>query len=42
MAKIIKLVPEGKVKKVPVWKNRAVIDSVKEELVRKHNEKFKQ
>jgi len=42
MAKIVKLEPDGKVKNIPAWKNRAVIDEVKADFIASHNRKIKE
>ncbi len=42
MAKVVKLIPETKPeKKLPAWKNRALIDAVKDDIVQNHNRKMK-
>lgn len=42
MTKIIPIgVPVVKKKRIPMWKNRAIIEAIKEKIVRDHNKKIR-
>lgn len=40
--KVVKLNPDLKLKNIPAWKNRAVIDEVKADFIENHNRKLRE